>query len=478
MECYPIAKVGGLGDVVGALSIYLNQQKNLQVHTFIPHYCLTSLERLTPQSIQKYEILIGKYQYSAVLYSYLYQDFYFHSVDIGSLFYSSGIYADPETKRPFPNELERYIGFSVALLELCRKQLLGMWDIFHIHDHHLAVLSILARYHARYYMLANIRQVLTIHNGHYKGLYPIKVLKSHPILHLVNRDRWITQDEQVNMLASSMISVDHITTVSSEYALEITENTLAIPKLNQPYKKIQGITNGIVSHIWTPSKDKNIFSSYSQDIVEKGKEINRLMLYRKLNWDNDAPLCCFIGRMVKEKGADLLPIFFSQLSRHFPQLRLIILGTGQEDIEKIIIDIFSHYPSNVKIFLTYNEKLAHQLYASSDFLLMPSRVEPCGLNQFYAMTYGTIPIVHSTGGLKETVIDIKENEGRGICMPSLDEYEIQQMWKRASSFYSDYSHFSRVRRHIMSLDFSWDSIIKTYLKMYSKLINIPMESTF
>ena len=469
MECYPIAKVGGLGDVVGALSTYLNkEQYPIQIHTFIPHYHLDSLKKLALDSTYKYEISVDRFQHSVLLRSYNYLDFHLYSVEVDSLFHSSGIYADPDTKEPFFNEFERYLGFCIALLEICRQNLLGKWDIFHIHDHHLSLFSILARYHKRYHSLASIPQVLTIHNGKYQGIYPVKKIETYPFLHCIPQKKWVKQKKDVNMLASCIAATDHITTVSSQYALDIEKDECISPILTSRKKCIQGIVNGIVTNVWSPEIDKYIFFPYNRNTIIEGKQKNRMNLYQDLEWEGDNPLCCFIGRMVEEKGSDLLPEFFYYMMRHFPKLRFIVLGTGQTQIEKMLIESQKQYPRSVKIFCTYDEELAHKLYASSDFLLMPSRIEPCGLNQLYAMAYGTIPIVHSTGGLKETIIDIKEDKGRGICLPSLSSKDIEIVWKRTSILYHNYSHFSQVRKHIMELNFSWDFVIKKYLNIYTQ----------
>jgi starch synthase len=181
-------------------------------------------------------------------------------------------------------------------------------------------------------------------------------------------------------------------------------------------------------------------------------------------------LFAFIGRLVREKGADMIPDLITECHKMGIEASFIVLGTGDpalHDIFKKLVDThFGYFDSR----LEYNEKLAHQIYAGSDFLMMPSRVEPCGLNQFYAMRYGSIPLVRKTGGLADTVIDISEDNGYGIVFEKFNLEEFINSVKRGVDIYNKKEFFERNRKEIMKLDFSWKKSTEKYIKLYKSLI--------
>ncbi|MEJ7680958.1 MAG: glycosyltransferase [Segetibacter sp.] len=179
--------------------------------------------------------------------------------------------------------------------------------------------------------------------------------------------------------------------------------------------KCVGILNGIDTDVWNPQTDTYITEQFSLEKVAEGKEANKKELCDQFNLDVTKPLIVFIGRLVGEKAADVLPdSILASIYSTQKNVCFLILGSGEADVEWRLNNLTSEFPGNYNALIGYNEKLSHQMYAGADFLLMPSRVEPCGLNQMYAMRYGTVPMVRSTGGLKDTVIDMGDDGGYGI----------------------------------------------------------------
>ncbi|MFD1314402.1 glycogen synthase [Namhaeicola litoreus] len=199
-----------------------------------------------------------------------------------------------------------------------------------------------------------------------------------------------------------------------------------------------------------------------------GKKANKKSLCQTYHLDEKKPLFAFVGRLAYEKGADLLPqIFYKTLVKN--QVSIIVLGSGMQDVESELKSLETPFQNSFSAYIGYNEDLAHQIYAASDFLLMPSRIEPCGLNQMYAMRYGTIPIVHRTGGLTDTVIDIGDG-GCGICHDQASVEDVCYSIDRAVDFYNNKREFNKIRKKCMEIDHSWDNSAQEYLTLYKSII--------
>ena len=189
-----------------------------------------------------------------------------------------------------------------------------------------------------------------------------------------------------------------------------------------------------------------------------------------LNLDPTKPLFSFIGRLFEEKGGDLLPQASAlALSENFENINILILGSGNAQIEEQLLQLRNDYNGNYNVFIGYNEELAHLIYAGSDYILMPSRVEPCGLNQMYALRYGTVPIVRRTGGLRDTVIDFGDN-GNGICHDQASVGDICYSINRAVRLYDDKLNFNKIRKKGMAIDHSWERVCQEYIEIYNLII--------
>lgn len=203
--------------------------------------------------------------------------------------------------------------------------------------------------------------------------------------------------------------------------------------------------------------------------IQTGKRINKLYLCNRFNLDKSKPLFSFIGRLVYEKGADMFPdIIYKSLLKE--KINILILGSGNKKVEGELKSLNKHFINSYASYIGYDEGLAHKIYAGSDFLLMPSRIEPCGLNQMYALRYGTIPIVTRIGGLKDTVLDISDG-GFGICHDQASVKDVVDSIDRAVEIYQNQKEFKRIRKKCMQIENSWDKSAQEYLSLYKSITN-------
>jgi starch synthase len=235
--------------------------------------------------------------------------------------------------------------------------------------------------------------------------------------------------------------------------------------------KCKGILNGIDTEVWDPSLDAYISPNYSVKDALEGKLANKKRLCEQFNLDLDKPLFIFIGRLVYEKAADLLPqVIYDSIHHMEGKMNFLVLGSGESSVESELENMKSQLVGYYNSKIGYNEQLSHQMYAGADFLIMPSRVEPCGLNQMYAMRYGTIPLVRNTGGLQDTVKDFGEPKGYGICFNEATVGDITHSIHRALEIYSQPKLLKKLVTRIMKLDNSWESSAKKYLDLYQSIL--------
>ena len=241
--------------------------------------------------------------------------------------------------------------------------------------------------------------------------------------------------------------------------------------------KSSGILNGIDTVVWDPLTDTYILDNFSAKDAAAGKQLNKKKLCKDFNLNPKLPLFIFIGRLVGEKAADLLPKAISDsLGQVGNKMNFLILGSGDKKVEAQLTHLTNNFTGYYNSKIGYNEKLSHQMYAGADFILMPSRVEPCGLNQMYALRYGTIPIVRSTGGLKDTVIDFGESaenlkravgQGLGIRFNNASDWDITYSVHRAVELYDDKEKMTEIRNQVMGIDNSWETSAGKYIALYN-----------
>ena len=471
-ECYPAAKAGGLGDVVGALPKYLKQQ-NVSASVVIPKYQTKWLENNSFSSVYKGTIRIHKdyLPFSIEQLKTGKLDFPLFVVNLPKFFDRKGIYNDISGKG-FPDNMERFLAFDLAVLEWLANSP-GHPDCIHCHDHPTGMISFLMKNAPAYSSLSKIPTLLTIHNASYHGEFEWTQLYKLPWFNGEARGI-LDWNDQINPLAVGIKTAWRFTTVSPSYLEEIKHqgaNGLEWLIHYEQHKAI-GILNGIDTFVWDPETDTYLNHQLEDGNIESFKRTNKAEIKELFEFEEDFPIITFIGRLAYEKGADLLPTLIRNVFASGLQVNIVVLGTGDENVMEQLAQLESRLHGRLGVALKYDETLAHQLYAGSDFLLMPSRVEPCGLNQMYAMRYGTIPVVRSVGGLRDTVPDIGELNGigRGI---RFDQFTVQDaylgIYRATELYYKGKEQFEAIRKRIMEVDFSWEKAAKQYLNLYKEL---------
>jgi len=465
-ECYPAAKAGGLGDVAGALPKYLSAA-NILSGVIIPKYSTKWILQQTWTTCFQDTI-----QFDGTAIDFSVQQlksglsYPLYVVDIPGKFDRPGVYLNADG-RGYADEVERAVCFQRAVLQWL-STLKVLPKILHCHDHHTALVPFMVKHCPDFLRLADIPTVFTIHNAEYHGTFGWEKLDILP-LYDGRVNGLLDWDGAINPLATAIKCCWKLTTVSPSYMIELRAKTRGLEELLQQEKsKSLGILNGIDAQVWNPKKDEYLASPLKKNINNFKKD-NKKVLAQYFKVDPQLPLITFIGRLAREKGADFLVPIIERFKVEGGRAAFIILGTGEPILHEILAQLHKDYQGVVGVALEYNERLAHQLYAGSDFLWMPSRVEPCGLNQLYAMRYGTIPIVRAVGGLKDTVIDIDEKEGRGIQFDQLTLREGTAAIHRACTLFKNKNTLKKIRSHIMDLDFSWEQSAAAYLQLYREL---------
>jgi len=460
-ECYPYAKAGGLGDVIGALPKYQNKLGHI-AKVVVPMYRTKFLYENEFEVVHKGGFGMAHYwfNYTVIKESTNQLGFDLYLVDIFNLLDREKIYG-------YDDDTERFTAFQIAVVDWISKWE-HMPDIIHVHDHHAALIPFMMQNCFAYSHLSSIPTVLTIHNAQYQGWMSWD--KSN---YLPEWDKWkwglLEWDKTINSLASGVRCSSKVTTVSPGYLNELKYNANGLEMLFEYEKgKCVGILNGIDEEVWDPATDTYIETQYSVDDADVGKAVNKKILCDQFGLDEKKPLIIFIGRLVGEKAADLLPQAISDSLYYInSEMNFLILGSGDPIVENQLQQLNGQFMGYYNSQIGYNEKLAHQMYAGADFLLMPSRVEPCGLNQMYAMRYGTIPMVRNTGGLKDTVKDIGDDGGYGICFNQASVGDITHSVYRAVELYKDQERINEIRKQIMQIDHSWENSAGKYIELYT-----------
>ncbi len=463
-ECYPVAKVGGLADVVGALPKYQNSAGHL-VRVVIPCYDTKFRKENEFECVYWGQVKLGEedFPFNILKETTNKLGFELYLVEIPKLFDRKEIYG-------YEDDIERFLSFQIATLDwIIGRDTLP--DVINCHDHHTGLIPFMMLYCSKYSKMQNTPSIITIHNGLYQGQFGFDKLYYLPEFDLAHV-KVLEWDNCINSLAVGIKCAWAVTTVSPNYLNEINYSANGLESLfNKVRYKSKGILNGIDIEVWDPAKDNMLEKNYSIKNYEIGKQENKEKLCSLFNLDPTKPLFSFIGRLLEEKGGDLLPHAAAlSLSENFQQINILILGSGNTTIENQLNRLLQDYIGNYNTFIGYNEELAHLIYAGSDFLLMPSRVEPCGLNQMYSLRYGTIPIVRRTGGLKDTVIDFGDH-GNGICHDQASVGDICYSIERAIHLYEDKKKLNEIRKIGMKTDHSWERVCQEYIEIYKLLIN-------
>ncbi|MCB0548997.1 MAG: glycogen synthase [Phaeodactylibacter sp.] len=468
-ECYPAAKAGGLGDVVGALPKYLSAA-GVPTGVIIPKYRLKWINEHQFHTIYKGAVRLHNYYVPFTIQqeSTNALGFPFFVADIPGKFDRAGIYADPGGYN-YGDDVERYLSFQQAVLQWILNSP-GRPALLHCHDHHTGLIPFMVKHCPAYKALSWMPTVFTIHNGNYHGAFGWDRMYLLPFFEAEARGL-LDWSNHINPLATAVKCTWRVTTVSPSYLKEIQQSSGGMESLLQHEQhKSLGIINGIDFQIWDPATDSYLPVTLQEDIGAF-KKANKQVLAQHFQLDPDRPLISFIGRLVREKGADLIPDLIRRVMHSDANLAFAVLGTGEPGLESVMRQLSQQYPGRFNAALEYNEGLAHLMYAGSDFLFMPSRVEPCGLNQMYAMRYGAIPIVRSVGGLRDSVPDIgaPNSTGRGIRFDQFNLDDGNLALYRAVQLYHNRPIFEQIRERIMQLDFSWERSVGAYIEIYKEM---------
>ncbi|MEO9022028.1 MAG: glycogen/starch synthase [Ginsengibacter sp.] len=461
-ECYPVAKAGGLGDVVGALPKYQNKLGHI-AKVVMPMYRTKFLYNHQFEVVHKGSFGMANYwfEYTVIREVSNILGFDLYLVDINGLLDREKIYG-------YDDDAERFTAFQIAVVDW-----INHWqhhpDVVHVHDHQAALIPFMMQHCFAYRTnLSYIKTILTIHNAQYQGWMDWS--KSN---YIPDWDQWkwgmLDWEKKLNPLASGIKCASKVNTVSPGYLGELKHSANGLEKLFEYEKgKCFGILNGIDTEVWNPETDNFLENNYGLDNYKEKKAANKKILCDRFNLDESKPLIVFIGRLVGEKAADLLPQAIGDSIYYMEgKMNFLVLGSGDPDVEYRLSNLHSHFFGYYNSMIGYNEKLSHLMYAGADFLLMPSRVEPCGLNQMYALRYGTIPIVRRTGGLRDTVKDFGEEGGFGICFNTASVGDICYSVHRSLELYSEKEKFNKIIEHIMQINHSWEKSAEIYINLYN-----------
>lgn len=458
-EAAPFAKVGGLGDVVGSLPPALTGL-GCDVRLIMPLY--GSIDRKKyglKKKISRIAICVNKHDRAIDIY-----EGRLPQTRVPAYFIEEPEYFGAKEVYTKKNNAERFLFFSLACLYTL-PHLKFRPDIIHCHDFHTALIPDLLRAHNFSYY-RDAKTVFTIHNLNYQGASGLEVLStgglSSRALKSLSRD---ARDGDINFMVQGVLGADAVTTVSPTYAAEITtraygadlDNILRLRK-----DGLAGIVNGIDTELFDPAKDKFIKKNYSASVLSD-KTVNKLDLQKKLGLPVDAkiPLAGMITRLVSQKGLELIDEKCARLGCQF-----VFLGTGKRQYEDGLRKLARKYPDKFSAQITFDLRLAQEIYAGSDIFLMPSRFEPCGLGQMIAMRYGTVPVARATGGIADTV------DGRtGFLFKNFAAGALRSCLNKALGTYRRQPRlWAKMQTAGMRKDFSWNKPAREYLKIYRRLL--------
>jgi len=473
-EVVPFAKTGGLADVSGALGKYLSNLGH-DVRVVLPFYSSIYISQsdFSPvEYAQNIEMWFGGQKilysiYTAKLPKSKAQVYFVHC----PYFYNRwSIYTND------PDEHLRFALLNRAAIDLCQRMNWGP-NIFHCNDWQTSLLPIyLKTIYAWDHLFDNTKTILTIHNIGYQGVFPGSTISD---LSLNEYYQWFDADElytgKINFLRTGIIHSDKITTVSETYASEIQTDFYGegLQKtLHTRASDLIGILNGVDYDEWNPETDKAIPSRYSLNNLS-GKTKNKKALLSRLNltYDLKVPVIGMVTRLADQKGIELLKGTMEFILSEY-DLRFIVLGSGEHHYEQFLYHLQISFPEKVVFYRGYNYELSHLIEAGSDIFLMPSKYEPCGLNQIYSLKYGTVPIVRKTGGLADTVqfYDWQNQEGTGFVFDHYNADSLNWALQHAIKTFKNKKAWKKLKIGGMSQDFSWDKQIPKYLELYYDLV--------
>jgi starch synthase len=476
-ECVPYAKTGGLADIMGALPaavaklghdvtmylpLYRQAQKQLQRGFTARKIAIESLT-IPFETYNRFVTVIDGGKVDGVQYYFF---------DCPELFDRESLYGTATGE--YSDNAERYGLYCRAVIESAKQ--LGVPDVFHVHDWQAGMLPVMLR--TIYYfdpLMKHVPVVMTIHNAGYQGLFPAATVP-----HLLLPWDTFTMDKlefygQVNFLKGGIVYADSIATVSPKYAEEIQTREFGFGLddiLRKRAKDLRGILDGVDYNQWNPATDPKIAAHYTPEKLD-GKAACRKDLLHAFCLDHsktETPVLGIVSRAATQKGFDFLAEIADRLAAE--DIYLVMLSMGEPYYEKLFRNLAERYPQKIAVKIAYDETLAHKIEAGSDIFLMPSRYEPCGLNQIYSMKYGTVPVVRATGGLENTVVDYVEETGAGtgFRFQGSNAQDFLVAIQRALKLFRDKSAWQKLMRNGMAQNFSWEAPAAEYVRLYEETV--------
>lgn len=461
-EAYPFAKTGGLGDVVGALPRAFPEGVDARVimpfYGTIPEKFKKTLKPLTHFYVQ----MGDKFDYCGLL-TCKHEGITFYFIDNEGFFKRSGLYG-------YFDDGERFIFFCRAVLDAI-PYLDFTPDILHCNDWQTAAIPYLLKHQYRL-ALPDTKTVFTVHNMKYQGIYGFNDVSGY--LHLGFLPSDLEYHGQINLMKGALYAADLVTTVSPTYAQELKDPYYG-EGLDGVIREISshevGIINGIDEAAYDPKTDPALFVNYSNPDKKKAENKKALQEYLDLPVRGDIPMISMITRLVEQKGLDLVANVIHEILQM--DLQLVILGTGDSGYEDLLRSVAYNYPDKMVTIINFDDDLSRKIYAASDFFLMPSKFEPCGLSQMIAMRYGTVPIIRKTGGLSDTItcFNPKDKTGNGYCFSTYNAHDMLFTIQGAVALYKENpSLFKSLVKNAFNSHFDWKYPAETYLAHYKRLL--------
>ncbi len=476
-EIVPFAKTGGLADVSGALPKAL-EKLGEDVTAIMPKYRAVDDKKFgleyTGKNIQV--PISNRIEEAKIYKGYINRqktDIPIYFIDKKEYYDRPYLYGTPAGD--YPDNAERFIYFDRAILETCKT--IGLKpDVIHCNDWQTGMVPVyLKTLYKDDPFFKDTSTLFTVHNLGYQGLF------WHLDMHLTNLGWDIFSPDgiefygKINILKGGLVYSDAITTVSKTYSQEIQTKEYGCGLdgvLRKRKDDLYGVVNGIDYEEWNPATDKYLSAKYLKENLSGKWDCKKdLLNIYGLKASKEVPVLSVISRLADQKGFDLIAEIMDELMKL--DVQFVLLGTGEDKYHKLFEDIGKKYPSKAGIKIGFDNALAHKIEAGADMFLMPSRYEPCGLNQLYSLKYGTIPIVRATGGLNDTIenYDPVRKSGNGFKFTEYSSKTLLTTIKTAVDFYRDKSQWNRLMINAMGEDFSWSHSAREYVELYKKAVN-------
>ena len=468
-ELFPYMKTGGLADAVAALCASLADNGH-EVSAFIPGYraAVEHKDAIGAERKLRFKVeLANDFLSGDVRVFTPRKNLKVYLICREEFFDRRSPYGNGE--RDYEDNADRFIFFCKAVVEMLRLGDLQA-DVVHCHDWQAALLPVLLREaERRHGVTLALKTAFTIHNIAYQGVFPAKTFVRTNLPEELNHMDGLEYYSQINLMKGGILFADRVTTVSPQYAREIQtpEFGCGLDGVVQTRADdIAGLLNGVDNSIWNPAVDALLPARYSA-VNMAGKNVCRLELLKRCGFATDfkGPIFGMVARLTEQKGIDLLLANRDFFLAH--EVRLVVLGAGDKRMEEELRELAASAPHKVHLCAKLDEPMSHLIEAGSDFFVMPSIFEPCGLNQMYSQVYGTVPVVSRVGGLVDTVIDADEDPVNGtglMCDPN--SASLRDALQRALILFADRPRYAGVQQRAMAKDFSWKVAAAGYERLY------------